>query len=49
VATAHAIDEADIRQQLDKLVEAIRTMDLEGLKPIYASDGVVQRAHRSRP
>ena len=38
MATAHAIDEADIRQQLDKLVEAIRTMDLEGLKPIYASD-----------
>jgi ketosteroid isomerase-like protein len=38
VATQHAVDEADIRQQLDKLIEAIRAMDLEGLKPIYASD-----------
>jgi ketosteroid isomerase-like protein len=40
VATQHAVDEADIRQQLDKLIEAIRAMDLEGLKPIYAS-GIV--------
>ena len=40
MATQHAVDEADIRQQLDKLIEAIRAMDLEGLKPIYAS-GIV--------
>ena len=36
MATQHAIDEADIRQRIDKLVEAIRAMDLEGVKPIYA-------------
>jgi ketosteroid isomerase-like protein len=34
----HAIDEADIRQRIDKLVEAIRAMDFEGVKPIYAPD-----------
>lgn len=38
MTTQDAVDEADIRQQLDKLIEAIRAMDLEGLKPIYASD-----------
>ena len=38
MATQHAIDEADIRQRIDKLVEAIRAMDLEGVKPIYAPD-----------
>ena len=36
MATQHAVDEADIRQRIDKMVEAIRTMDLEGVKPIYA-------------
>jgi hypothetical protein len=30
MATQHANDEADIRQRIDKLVEAIRAMDLEG-------------------
>jgi len=38
MATQHAVDEASIRQQIDKLVEAIRAMDLEGVKPIYAPD-----------
>jgi ketosteroid isomerase-like protein len=38
MATAHAIDEAEIRQRIDKLVEAIRAMDLEGVKPSYAPD-----------
>ena len=38
MATQRAIDEADIRQRIDKLVEAIRAMDLEGVKPIYAPD-----------
>jgi uncharacterized protein (TIGR02246 family) len=38
VATQHAIDEARIRQRIDKLVEAIRAMDLEGVKSIYAPD-----------
>jgi uncharacterized protein (TIGR02246 family) len=38
MATQHATDEADIRQRIDKLAEAIRAMDLEGLTPIYAPD-----------
>jgi hypothetical protein len=37
MATQRAIDEADIRRQIDKAVEAIRAMDLEGLKLIYAA------------
>jgi uncharacterized protein (TIGR02246 family) len=40
MATRHAVDEADIRQRIDKLVEAIRAGDLEGAMPIYASDVV---------
>jgi uncharacterized protein (TIGR02246 family) len=31
-------DENEIRQRIDALVEAIRNMDLEGVKPIYAPD-----------
>ena len=38
MATQHAVAEADIRQLIDKLVEAVRTMDLEGVKSIYAPD-----------
>jgi len=38
MATQHAVDEAGIRQQIDRLVEAIRAMDLEGVKSIYAPD-----------
>lgn len=38
MATPHAIDEADIRQQIDKLVGAIHSTSLEGVKPIYAPD-----------
>ncbi len=38
MATQHAVDEADIRQQIDKVLQAIRAMDLEGVKPIYAPD-----------
>jgi ketosteroid isomerase-like protein len=38
MAAQHAIDEADIRQRIGKLVEAIRAMDLAGVKPIYAPD-----------
>ena len=38
MATQYAVDEADIRQRIDKLVEAVRAMDLEGVKPIYAAD-----------
>jgi ketosteroid isomerase-like protein len=36
MATQRAMDEADIRRRLDKLITAIRAMDLEGVKPIYA-------------
>jgi uncharacterized protein (TIGR02246 family) len=38
VATRHANDEADIRQRIDELAEAIRAMDLEGVMSIYAPD-----------
>lgn len=33
-----AADEADIRRRIDRLVEAIRAMDLEGVLSIYAPD-----------
>ena len=36
MATQRANDEIDIRRQIDKLVNAIRAMDLEALKWIYA-------------
>ena len=38
MAAQHADDEADIRRLIDQLVEAVRTMDLEGVKQIYAPD-----------
>jgi ketosteroid isomerase-like protein len=38
VAARHSTDEADIRQRLDRLVEAIRARDHEGVKFIYAPD-----------
>ena len=38
MATQHTVDEAGIRRQIDNLVEAIRAMDLEGVKSIYAPD-----------
>jgi ketosteroid isomerase-like protein len=38
MASQHSIDETDIRRRLDHLVQAIRAMDLEGVKPIYAPD-----------
>ncbi len=38
MATPHAKDEAAIRAQVDTLVEAIRAMDLEGVKPVFAPD-----------
>jgi ketosteroid isomerase-like protein len=38
VAAQRATDEADIRQRIDKLAEAIRAMDLEGVMSIYAPD-----------
>jgi uncharacterized protein (TIGR02246 family) len=38
LATQRAIDEADIRRRIDTLVAAIRAMDLEAVKSIYAPD-----------
>ena len=40
MATPHAADEARIRQLIDKLAEAIRAMDFEGLKACFAPDMV---------
>jgi ketosteroid isomerase-like protein len=40
MAPQHALDEADIRRRIDRLVEAVRAMDLDGVKPIYAPDMV---------
>jgi uncharacterized protein (TIGR02246 family) len=36
--TQRATDEADIRQRIDKLAEAIRAMNLEAVMSIYAPD-----------
>lgn len=38
MATQHAIDEAAIRQRIDKGAEAIRAMDLASVISIYATD-----------
>ena len=38
MTTRYAVDEADIRQRIEHLIEAIRAMDLERAKPIYAPD-----------
>ena len=40
MASQQASDEADIRQQVARLVEAIRAMDLEGVMSMYAPDVV---------
>jgi uncharacterized protein (TIGR02246 family) len=40
MATPHAADEARIRQLIDKMAEAVRAMDLEGLKACFAPDMV---------
>ena len=36
MAAQHEGDEADIRQRIDQLVQAIRALELEGVKPVYA-------------
>lgn len=38
MVTQRASDEADIRRRLDRLANAIRAMDLDGLKSMYAPD-----------
>ena len=38
IETQRAMDEAEIRQRVDKLVEAIRAMDLDSVMSIYAPD-----------
>jgi ketosteroid isomerase-like protein len=36
--TQREVDEATIRQQVDKIAEHLRAKDLEGLKQLYATD-----------
>lgn len=38
MATQHATDEAATRGRLDQLMQGVRAMDLEALKPVYAPD-----------
>ncbi len=38
MAAQHAVDQADIRQLIDTLVDAVRAMDLDALRSIYAPD-----------
>ena len=38
MAIQPATDEADIRQRIDRMVEALREMDLEGVMSLYAPD-----------
>ena len=38
--TQREVDEATISQQVEKIVEGIRTRDLEGLKQLYATNVV---------
>ncbi|WP_214323751.1 YybH family protein [Nonomuraea sediminis] len=38
--TQREVDEAEIRQQADKIVEALRAKDLDGLKRLYTTDVV---------
>ena len=38
MAKQQAADEAEVRERLDQLMQGVRGMDLEALKPIYAPD-----------
>jgi hypothetical protein len=38
MAIQRATDEANIRQRINRLVEALRAMDLEGVMSLYAPD-----------
>lgn len=38
MATQHADEEAGIRRRLDRFLDAVRAMDIEGIRPIYAED-----------
>jgi ketosteroid isomerase-like protein len=38
MVTQRAMDEADIRRQIDRLVAALHVMDLEGVMALYAPD-----------
>jgi len=40
MATRHTVDEAEIREQISALAEAIRDADLQGVKPLYAPEVV---------
>ncbi|MEV5877441.1 nuclear transport factor 2 family protein [Streptomyces sp. NPDC052101] len=38
MTTQHEVDEAKIRQHIDKIAEGLQGKDLEGLKRLYATD-----------
>lgn len=38
MTTRYAADEADIRQRLERFLDAVRAMDIDGIRPIYAPD-----------
>ena len=38
MALQYAVDKAQIQRRIDRLLDAIRATDLEGVKPIYAPD-----------
>src|SRR5262245_39768714 len=40
MALQHVADEADIRRRIDTLLQAVRAMDLERVKPIFAPEMV---------
>jgi ketosteroid isomerase-like protein len=36
MTTQQAVDEVDIRERIDTLIESVRTMDLDGIKSMFA-------------
>ena len=38
MATESAVDEAALRERIDDLIEGVRSMDLDRLRPVYAPD-----------
>jgi len=44
--TQHTTEEAGIRERIDKLVVAVRAMDLESVMSMYAPD-IVSSRHRA--
>lgn len=40
IPTRRKVDEAEIRQQIDRIVQGLRAKDLDRLRPLYAKDVV---------